>query len=73
MPAKRGLKMGTFKVEDMTCGHCEKAIKSELAKGDPDVKVDVDLKKKLVKVENLSDDRVIFLLKEIGYTPELVK
>jgi copper chaperone len=65
--------MGTFKVEDMSCGHCEKAIKTELTKGDPTIKVDVDLKSKMVTVENLSDDRVIFLLKEIGYTPEKVK
>jgi len=64
--------MGMFKVEEMTCGHCEKAIKTELAKGDPNVKVDVDLKKKTVKVENLSDDRVLFLLKEIGYNPEKI-
>jgi copper chaperone len=65
--------MGQFKVEDMTCGHCEKAIKTELTKGDPKIKVDVDLKSKIVSVENLSDDRVLFLLKEIGYTPEKVK
>lgn len=65
--------MGTFKVNDMTCAHCEKAIKQELSKGDKDVKVKVDLKDKTVQVENLSDDRVMFLLKEIGYTPELVK
>lgn len=65
--------MGTFKVPDMTCAHCEKAIKQELAKGGKEVKVDVDLKNKTVAVENLTDDRVIFLLKEIGYTPELVK
>jgi len=65
--------MGTFKVDDMTCGHCEKAIKVELSKGDPSVKVAVDLKNKTVKVENLSDDRVLFLLKEIGYSPEKIK
>jgi copper chaperone len=64
--------MGIFKVEDMTCGHCEKAIRAEISKGDPKVKVNVDLKEKTVAVENLSNDRVIFLLKEIGYTPELV-
>lgn len=64
--------MGLFKVEEMTCGHCEKAIKTELAKGDPGVKVNVDLKKKTVQVENLSDDRVLFLLKEIGYNPQKV-
>lgn len=65
--------MGTFKVEDMSCGHCEKAIKAELSKGDPSVKVEVDLKKKTVEVENLSNDRVMFLLKEIGYNSELIK
>lgn len=64
--------MGLFKVEEMSCGHCEKAIKLELSKGDPTVKVEVDLKKKTIQVENLSDDRVIFLLKEIGYNPQLV-
>jgi len=65
--------MGIFKVPDMTCAHCEKAIKSELSKGSPDVKVEVDLKDKTVKVENLTDDRVLFLLKEIGYSPEKMK
>lgn len=57
----------------MTCGHCEKAIKGELQKAGSEVKVEVDLAAKTVKVENLSDDRVEFLLKEIGYTPEKVK
>jgi copper chaperone len=65
--------MGLFKVEEMTCGHCEKAIRAELTKGDPNVKVVVDLKQKTVSVENLQNDRVLFLLKEIGYNPELVK
>lgn len=65
--------MGLFKVEEMSCGHCEKAIKSELSKGDPKVKVEVDLKKKTVSVENLSDDRVLFLLKEIGYNASLIQ
>lgn len=62
--------MGLFRVEEMSCGHCEKAIRTELSKGDPNIQVDVDLKKKTVHVENLSDDRVLFLLKEIGYNPE---
>jgi len=65
--------MGVFKVVDLTCAHCEKAITSELSKGDPKVVVAVDLKNKTVSVENLSDDRVQFLLKEIGYTPEKLK
>lgn len=61
--------MSTFKVEDMSCGHCEKAIKTELRKGGPEIKVDVDIKSKTVTVENLADDRVLFLLKEIGFHP----
>jgi copper chaperone len=65
--------MSTFKVEDMSCGHCEKAIKEELSRENPSVKVDVNLKDKTVHVENLPDDRVVYLLKEIGYTPEKVK
>lgn len=65
--------MGKFKVEDMTCGHCEKAIKTELSKGDSQIKVEVDLKNKIIDVQNLPDDRVIFLLKEIGYNPEIMK
>ncbi len=65
--------MGIFKVTDMTCAHCEKAIKNELSKGNPDVKVEVNLKDKTVSVQNLTDDRVEFLLKEIGYTPEKMK
>lgn len=64
--------MSTFKVSDMTCGHCEKAIKLELSKNNPDAKVDVDLKEKTVKVENISDDTVVSLLNEIGYTPEKI-
>ncbi len=65
--------MGLFRVEELNCGHCEKAIQGELSKGVDSVKVAVDLKEKTVQVDNLSDDRVLFLLKEIGYVAEVVK
>ncbi len=65
--------MSAFKVPDMTCGHCEKSIRGALAKVSSEVKVDVDLKEKIVKVENLSDERVLNLLKEIGFSPALMK
>lgn len=65
--------MSTFKVNDMSCGHCEKTIKSEFSKTEPSAQVQVNLQDKTVTVENLADDRAIFLLKEIGYTPEKVK
>lgn len=65
--------MSTFKVSDMSCGHCEKAIKSEFSKSEPAAQVQVNLQDKTVTIENLGDERAIFLLKEIGYTPEKVK
>lgn len=64
--------MSVFKVEDMSCAHCEKAIREELTKENNNVKVDVDLGHKIVKVDNLPDDRVLFLLREIGYNPEKI-
>lgn len=57
----------------MSCGHCEKAIKEELGKCNSQAKIEVDLKGKTVKVENLSDEEVIRTLNEIGYTPEKIK
>ena len=65
--------MSVFKIQEMSCAHCERAIKEELSRGNSLVKVEVNLKDKTVAVDNLSDDRVIFLLKEIGYNPEIVK
>ncbi|WP_408095487.1 heavy-metal-associated domain-containing protein [Peredibacter sp. HCB2-198] len=65
--------MSIFKVNDMSCGHCEKAIKAELAKENPAAKVEVNLKDKTVTVDSVSDERVIYLLEEIGYTPEKMK
>lgn len=61
--------MGVFRLQEMKSYQCEKAIESELSRGNEKVQVDVDLKTKTVSVENLKDDRVIFLLKEIGYNP----
>jgi copper chaperone len=65
--------MSDFKVEEMTCGHCEKTIRAALTKESPQVKVGVDLEHKIVKVENLADDRVVFLLEEVGYTAQKIK
>lgn len=65
--------MSLFKVPDITCAHCEKAIRTELTKDDPKVIVSVDLKSKTVAVENMSDELVSEKLKEIGYNSERVK
>ena len=65
--------MSLFKVPDMSCGHCEKAITGALKKAGPDVEVKVDLSSKTVNVTNLPDETVSHLLKDLGYTPEKVK
>lgn len=65
--------MGQFKVPDMTCGHCEKAITGALKKADSDAQIKIDLKAKIVEVSNLPDEIVMTLLKDLGYAPEKMK
>ena len=56
-------------VENMTCGHCEKAIKQAIASEDQNAQVTVDLTTKQVDVETaLSLERLQSILKEEGYT-----
>ena len=56
-------------VENMTCGHCEKAIKQAIASADQNAQVVVDLTKKQVDVEtSLSLEQVQSVLNEEGYT-----
>jgi copper chaperone len=62
----------TFKVSDMTCGHCERAIRKEL-EATPGVRVEIDLERKLVRVENLPDEKVLASLRGIGYSPQKVE
>lgn len=65
--------MSQFKVPDMSCGHCEKAITGALKKAGADVEVKIDLSAKTVDVKNLPDETVSHLLKDLGYTPEKMK
>ncbi len=65
--------MSQFKVPDMSCGHCEKAITGALKKANANAQIEVDLKNKIVDVKDLSDDTVLKLLKDLGYSPEKVK
>lgn len=59
-----------FKVEDMTCGHCEKAIRSALAESLPGADVNVDLENHEVTVNG---DQAIAetAIREAGYEPRL--
>lgn len=60
-----------FHVPDMTCGHCEAAVKTELAKIDGLGDVEVDLTSKIVTVAGGSADEIIAAIDEAGFDAEL--
>lgn len=61
----------SFRVEDMTCGHCAGTIKGAIEGSIPGAKVDADPVRKLVSVTGTADrDQVAGLIAEAGYTPE---
>jgi copper chaperone len=64
--------MLTFQVNDMSCGHCVRAIKEAVRELDADASVDVDLGRHLVRVQSdrLDAPRVRAALLRAGYTPD---
>lgn len=63
--------MLTFRVEDMTCGHCVRAIKQALRDPDPAAEIDVDLARRLVRVRSsiLDERRAGDAIAGAGYAP----
>lgn len=63
--------MLTFKVQDMTCGHCASTITRAVAEVDQDAKVTVDLSGHLVTVESAKADAETLgeAIAQAGYTP----
>lgn len=60
----------TFKVPDVSCEHCVKAIRDELEKITGVETVDVDISSKLVTVRHngdVSDQQLVAGLDEAGY------
>ena len=59
----------TFTVPGMTCGHCEAAVKGEVAKVAGVSAVDVDLDTKLVTVtgDTIDQSAVVAAIDEAGY------
>lgn len=51
--------MYAFTVQDMTCQHCEKAIRNEIEDLDAQAKVQVDLESKTVRVESQHDQEAV--------------
>ncbi|MDO8300765.1 heavy-metal-associated domain-containing protein [Lacisediminimonas sp.] len=62
----------TYRVKDMTCGHCVAAITQAVQQADPAATVNIDLPQHLVKVATGTDANVIRkAIREAGYTPEM--
>jgi copper chaperone len=58
----------TFRVQGMTCGHCEMAVKKAITRLDPAAKVSID--RPLEKVDVESDqpkDELIRVITDEGY------
>ena len=63
----------TFKVPNISCGHCVMAIQNEVGEMDGIVMVEADEKNKMVTVEwstPASWESIKALLEEINYAPE---
>lgn len=60
----------TLRVEDMTCGHCVKAITKAVEEAAPGAHVSADTASKIVKVSGAPDSaKVEAAVREAGYTP----
>ena len=62
--------MPTFRIDDMTCGHCAATVTHAIRGLDPDARVDVRLADRLVHVqtEQAAAADVVHALGEAGYT-----
>jgi copper chaperone len=63
--------MITFEVDDMTCGHCVRAINEALAFVDPGAKIQVDLASHRVHIEPTASTVAVLgdAIQTAGYTP----
>jgi copper chaperone len=63
--------MIAFEVNDMTCGHCVKAITDAVKAADGRAEVHIDLARHRVEIEPGSADAVALagVIREAGYTP----
>ena len=65
--------MITFRVPDMTCGHCASAIARAVASVEKDAHLEVSIPDKLVRVTGTAAEREFAeAITDAGYTPESV-
>ena len=64
----------TYRVPALSCGHCERAVSSELEQVPGGEWIEVDLETKLVTVRgaNLDDAALVAAIDEAGYNAERV-
>ena len=62
--------MQEFKLPDMSCGHCVKAVTEAVHEVDPQARVEVDLATRQARVESTQPrDKLAAALAEAGYSP----
>jgi copper chaperone len=67
------MQMVSFRVEDMTCGHCASKIARTVAAVDADAKVEVSLRQKLVRItSSAAEAELAEAIAEAGYAAEPV-
>lgn len=65
--------MVTFRVPDMTCGHCASRIARAVATVDQAARIEVNTADKLVRIEAAaSDEDLAEAIRDVGYAPEPV-
>lgn len=65
--------MTTFKVEDMSCGHCTATIEKAIHAVDPRARVACDLGTKEVRVDGaVGAEAIAAAIREAGYEPHAV-
>lgn len=67
--------MLTYRVDDMTCGHCASTITKAVRSADAGARVEVDLAQHLVRIEpsEASAEELREAIAEAGYTPAAVQ
>lgn len=58
-----------FTIRDMTCGHCEKALRQAFAQAMPGAAVQIDLPGHRLSVAG-DEDRAREVIRAAGYTPD---
>lgn len=65
--------MTTFKVEDMSCGHCVSMITKAVKGADANASIEVKLAEHLVIVASSADAETLKeAITDAGYTPQVV-